>query len=94
MIRHIVMWKFKSGEEEHMKKFLSELNALNGRLPMIKYMETGINITPNSGCDAVLVSDFESMEDLEAYKNHPEHKAVSKLCKSIREARYAVDYEY
>lgn len=93
MIRHIVMWKFKEGEEENMKKFIDALNGLNGKLPMIKYMETGININPDNTCDAVLVSDFETMEDLNTYKNHPDHKAVSALCKSIREARYAVDYE-
>ena len=43
--------------------------------------------------DAVLVSEFRSLEDLEAYKNDPRHKAVSALCKSIREDRVAVDYE-
>ena len=43
--------------------------------------------------DAVLVSEFNSLEDLEAYKNDPRHKAVSALCKSIREDRVAVDYE-
>ena len=35
-----------------------------------------------------------SLEDLEAYKNDPRHKAVSALCKSIREDRVAVDYEF
>lgn len=28
MIKHIVMWKFKDGEEENMKKFLEGLNSL------------------------------------------------------------------
>lgn len=28
MIKHIVMWKFKNGEEENTKKFLEELNSL------------------------------------------------------------------
>ena len=35
-----------------------------------------------------------SAADLEAYKNDPRHKAVSALCKSIREDRVAVDYEF
>ena len=50
---------------------------------------------PNSVItDAVLVSEFESLETLEIYKNDPRHKAVSALCKSIREDRVAVDYEF
>ena len=44
--------------------------------------------------DAVLVSDFAGLEELEAYKNDPRHKAVSALCKSIRVDRVAVDYEF
>ena len=44
--------------------------------------------------DAVLVSDFDSLEDLAAYKADPRHQAVSALCKSIRTDRAAVDYEY
>lgn len=28
MIKHIVMWKFKDGEEENTKKFLEGLNSL------------------------------------------------------------------
>ena len=28
MIKHIVMWKFKDGEKENMKKFLEGLNSL------------------------------------------------------------------
>ena len=44
-------------------------------------------------CDAVLVSEFESMDDLNAYKVDPRHVAVSDICKSIRADRVAVDYE-
>ena len=34
MIKHIVMWKFKDGEEENMKKFLEEFKsfALRGNV--------------------------------------------------------------
>ena len=43
--------------------------------------------------DAVLVSTFDSVEDLAAYKNDPRHQAVSALCRAIRTDRVAVDYE-
>ena len=69
MIKHIVMWKFKDGEKDNMKKFLEGLNSLKNIIPEIKYMETGININPKNDYDAILISEFETMEDLEKYKN-------------------------
>lgn len=93
MIKHIVIWKFKENQEEKMKKFLEGLNQLKGVIPEIKNMETGININPKNEYDAILISEFETMEDLEKYKNHPEHIKVSDLCKSIRIDRQAIDYE-
>ena len=57
-------------------------------------METGININPKNEFDAILISEFETMEDLENYKNNPEHIKVSELCKSIRLDRQAIDYEF
>ena len=93
MIKHIVMWKFKENEEEKMKEFLEGLNRLKGIIPEIKNMETGINVKKKNEYDAILISEFESMEDLETYKNHPEHIKVSNLCKSIRIDRQAIDYE-
>ncbi|MEI3337639.1 MAG: Dabb family protein [Clostridium sp.] len=94
MIKHIVMWKFKENEEENMKLFLEGLNKLKGIIPEIKNMETGININPKNDFDAILISEFETMEDLEKYKNHPEHVKVSALCKEIRLDRQAIDYEF
>lgn len=94
MIKHIVMWKFKENEEENMRKFLNGLNSLKNIIPEIKYMETGININPKNEFDAILISEFETMEDLENYKNNPEHIKVSELCKSIRLDRQAIDYEF
>ena len=52
----------------------------------------GVNRGPGN-YDAVLVSVFASMEDLEAYKADSRHVAVSSLCKAIRTDRVAVDYE-
>ena len=92
MIRHIVMWKFRPGTEREQEQFLSGLRALQGVIPQLVRSEVARNVAPGN-YDAVLVSEFRSLEDLEAYKNDPRHKAVSALCKSIREDRAAVDYE-
>ena len=93
MIKHIVMWKFKENQEETMNQFLQGLNRLKDIIPEIKSMETGVNINPKNEYDAILISEFETMKDLETYKNHPEHVKVSNLCKSIRVDRQAIDNE-
>ncbi len=93
MIRHVIMWKFRAGEEENMHKFLSGLKALDGVIPEILRMEVGVNCKDGNNYDACLIADFADFDALERYKNDPRHVAVSQLCKSIREARGAVDFE-
>ena len=93
MIRHIVMWKFRPGTEKEQEEFLTGLRNLQGVIPQLKRSEVTVNVGQGN-YDAVLVSEFESLEALDAYKNDPRHKAVSALCKSIRTDRVAVDYEF
>ncbi len=92
MIKHIVMWKFKPGTEKEMMEFITGLRGLFGVIPQIREQEVGVNCV-DGNYDAVLVSAFDSLEDLETYKTDPRHVAVSALCKSIREDRVAVDYQ-
>jgi len=93
MIRHIVMWKFRPGTEAEQERFLSGLRDLQGVIPQLLRSEVARNVGQGN-YDAVLVSEFRSLEDLEAYKKDPRHQAVSALCKSIREDRVAVDCEF
>ena len=93
MIRHIVMWKFLPGTEVEQEQFLTGLRNLQGVIPQLLRSEVAVNVGEGN-YDAVLVSEFESLEALDTYKNDPWHKAVSALCKSIREDRVAVDYEF
>ena len=93
MIRHIVMWKFRPGTEAEQAQFLEGLRGLQGVIPQLLKSEVAVNVGQGN-YDAVLVSEFESLEALDTYKNDPWHKAVSALCKSIRTDRVAVDYEF
>jgi hypothetical protein len=92
MIRHIVMWKFRPGTETEQERFLNSLRALQGVIPQLLKSEVSVGVGPGN-YDAVLVSEFSSLADLEAYRKDPRHQAVSALCRSIRENRAAVDYE-
>lgn len=94
MIRHIVMWKFKEGEYENMLLFRERLLALKEQIPEIRAMEVGMNINPSErSFDAVLVSEFDSLDALKSYSANPLHVEVSEFCKSIRTQSVSVDYE-
>lgn len=93
MIKHIVMWKFREGTESEQEQFFEGLRGLLGVVPQLKSCEIHRGVGSDS-FDAVLVSEFDSMDDLNTYKVDPRHKAVSALCKSIRTDRAAMDYEF
>ena len=93
MIRHVIMWKFREGEEENMHRFLNGLKSLDGVIPEIRRMEVGVNVLEKNNYDACLIADFDDLEALERYKNDSRHVAVSAMCREIRAARYAIDCE-
>ena len=92
MIRQIVMWKFRHGTEAEQEQFLEGLRGLQGVIPQLRSCQVARSVGADN-YDAVLVSEFDSLEDLEACKHDPRHVKVSALCKSIRMDRVAVDYE-
>ena len=99
MIKHIVMWKFKdfaegATKQENILKVKSMLEALPGKIDFIRKMQVNVNVNPKEGMyDAVLISAFDSLEDVEKYRVHPEHKKISSFVALIREGRASVDYE-
>lgn len=92
------MWKFKefnTVEEKlaNIKVFEEGLMSLVGVIPELKHAEFQYNVNePDGNYDAMLISEFESIEDLNTYQAHPEHLKVAGHCKEIRISRAAVDY--
>ncbi|MBM7870757.1 hypothetical protein JOC70_002251 [Clostridium pascui] len=99
MIKHIVMWKlreFAEGKEkqENAKIIKTGLENLQDKINELKFIEVGINVNSSSQAyDVVLYSQFENMEDLDIYQNHPEHIKVAEFVKKVVNERVVVDYE-
>lgn len=102
MIKHVVMIRLEGIEnkEERLEmatEILNRLDKLPEKIKEIKAYDTGLNIqsfdTPNYQ-DLVLVSDFINLEEMEAYKKHPEHIKVVEFIKELGGAFTSVDYEY
>ena len=93
MITHVVMWKFLEGTEEKQTEFLTRLEGLYGVIDVIRDLTVYRTAKAGGEYDAILVSKFDTLADVDTYKNDPRHLEVASLCKDIRTSRAAIDYE-
>jgi hypothetical protein len=98
MVKHIVMWKLKESVDGQSREQIalsmkSKLEGLVGLVPQIKALEVGINFAESdTASDISLYSEFESLEDLNAYQIHPEHQKVVAYVKTVVTERRVADY--
>ncbi|MCD7107423.1 Dabb family protein [Rhizobium sp. DKSPLA3] len=97
MIKHIVMWDVRGetpAEKQATARIIkSKFEALAGNIPGLRLLEIGIDISRISyACDVVLYSEFDSIEALDAYADHPAHHRVKAELEGLRIARHQVDY--
>jgi hypothetical protein len=99
MIRHVVLFKFLdeasgSSKEQNIVKARKFLESLPGKIPEILNLETGLNVKDDPpNYDLALIVDFDSIDDLETYINHPDHKKVGEFLAKVRDNRVVVDFE-
>ena len=99
MINHVVLFKLKDYSETEKPLIIAEmkslLEGLQGKIGELKYIEVGVNYELNTkSYDVVLLSHFNSIEDLDKYRVHPEHKKVLARFSELRLERAAVDFEF
>lgn len=99
MVKHIVMWDLKNefdgkNKSELRKELKNKLESLESKIDEIISLEVGINQSgSDAACDVVLYSEFDSMDALKAYQDHPEHVKIAEFVSNIRTSRHVVDYE-
>ncbi len=94
MIAHVVMLKFKPENPEAAEETKTRLEALPPLIEQIKKYEIGINIIESERAyDLAIYSQFESLEELTTYNEHPEHQAVLGYIRTVITSVVAVDYE-
>jgi heme-degrading monooxygenase HmoA len=99
MIKHIVTWKLKAAEESAKAEAYTEIAA--ALLPLASSVPSVVSLTvarnaayPDTNWDVVLVAEYASFDDLEAYQVHPEHKAAAAVVRERVAERAAIDYEF
>ncbi|RMG76986.1 MAG: Dabb family protein [Chloroflexi bacterium] len=94
MITHVVFFKLVTPNQETAQTIKSKLMALPKRIPQIKHYEVGINVIESArNYDLALISQFDTLEDLNTYQAHPEHQEVVNYIKSVTSSIIAVDYD-
>lgn len=100
MIKHIVFFNFKDGacgatKAENMAKAKEMLLNLMGKVPALRSMSAGPNAVEGAcAWDFALVAEFDTVEALKHYVEHPAHKAVSSFMSQVRTERASVDFEF
>ena len=82
MDRHVIVWKlkeeFSEEEKQRVKVEIKEgLESLKGKIPGLLSIRVYTQGLPSSTADLMLDSEFESVEALKGYSEHPEHVAVA-----------------
>lgn len=100
MINHVVMFKLKKYDSESQKQNVigsieDALLSLKDKISEVKYLEVGVNyeLTTKS-YDVCLISHFENIEHLDAYRVHPEHLKVAELIGKHAVERAVIDFEF
>jgi hypothetical protein len=81
-------------KEENMSLMKEKIEGLKGKVKELLNAEVGINLSQSDRAyDIVLYSEFESLDTLNEYRYHPEHKEVLDFINSVIEDVKVVDYE-
>ena len=101
MIKHVVLFRlvaFAEGNSKHenaiyLKERLENLEAL---IPELLKIEVVLNIpdVSDQNYDLMLIAEFENLQDLDVYINHPEHVKVGSFLSKVRTERAAIDFQF
>ena len=98
MLKHIVMWRLQKEAEgasaqENARAIKEMLEALPAKVPGVITLEVGINeVESDTAADVCLYSEFNNLEEMDAYQVHPEHQKCVAFIKKVAAERRAVDY--
>ena len=97
MIKHVVAWLIKdtvNTKEENIQQLKQMLEALPWQISQLNSLEVGINFNSSKNSyDIILITSFDSIDDMNIYRNHPEHKKVVDFLNNITDKVIVVDYK-
>ena len=97
MVTHIVMWNLKDeaegGSREQNAAIMKErLEALVGKIPGLLSLKVNRGVMPG-GYALCLLGQYESLDALKGYRDHPLHKEVQQFVHKVIAERVSCDFE-
>jgi hypothetical protein len=98
MIRHLVMWEpsdkaFAEGLAQSCLFCNASAKTMEGKIAGLRNIEIRLNLVEGEAYRFVLYSEFDGLEDLAAYKEHPLHVAHRERIKPYVKSRLGLDIE-
>ena len=98
MVKHIVMWKYKSELSQNEREVLFEklrksADDMNGKINGMKYATLMKNVNPDEPHDICLYCEFETYRDVENYQVDPVHIAFKNIIMGNVYDRVCIDCE-
>lgn len=92
MIVHVVCFKFRDPAD--VERVAAQLEALPPRIPEIRSYEVGRDVVRSDrSYDLVLVAEFDSLDDMNSYRQHPDHVKVGARIAETADHVAVVDFE-
>lgn len=92
MLTHLVLMRFV--DLTHVTPAKEMLEGLAGRIPSLRHVEVHLDTVRAPGAyDLCLVTRFDDVDGLEAYRVDPAHLEVTSWLKTVLDNRAVVDYE-
>lgn len=100
MIRHIVMFSLLDEAEgktkaENLAEAVKRAETLRTKVPSLREYSVVTNSpeADNTNYDLALICDFDDMNGLNEYQNHPDHKEFGRFICTVRKSRACIDFE-
>ena len=98
MVKHIILWNFKSEMSESEKlsaaeKIKAGLEGLLGQIEGLAEIKVYASTIESSNADLMLDSTFIDEASLAGYQINPKHVEVATFVRSVMESRRCIDFE-
>jgi hypothetical protein len=94
MITNNLLIKLKDRSKDEIEKAKNMLLGMDGKIPVLLSIrvETDTRGSEKSAYDIMLITQFNEMEDLDKYLNHPVHLEVAKYIQAAMETGASLCY--
>ena len=94
MVKHIVMFKLAERTSENLKKVVSILKEMVGKIETLRHLEVGVDFKHSlRSYDFVLITHFDDRKGFDFYSSHPAHQPVKDTLLAMCSSTVVVDYE-